>query len=180
MKPTSSSTRIAPRTRASVRSRADTSASARRSITNVRVSRAGEDQNREERGQVVGGVAVPVGRQRRGQTVAHVMREPVRSRCRRRLKGAADGAQGRGGGAWRRQQRLSGKQSSPLRAVKPAGRGRRHAPKAPLSPEMTISGLTKGRVFGESQIAKSDIPRLRPERAPPQQGGFRVSGLLIS
>ena len=43
---------------------------------------------------------------------------------------------------------------------------------------MTISGLTKGRVFGESQIAKSDFPRLRPERAPPHQGGFRVSGLL--
>src|SRR4051812_39559275 len=35
---------------------------------------------------------------------------------------------------------------------------------------MTISGLTRGRVFGESQTAKLDIPRLRPVRGPPQGG----------
>ena len=51
------------------------------------------------------------------------MREPVRSRRRRGLKGATDGAQARGRAARQRQQWLSSRQSSSLRAVKPAGRG---------------------------------------------------------
>src|SRR3954466_14791227 len=43
---------------------------------------------------------------------------------------------------------------------------------------MTISGLTKGRVFGESQIAKSRLSRPPAGPSPAPEGGFRVSGLL--
>src|SRR5215212_5494624 len=43
--------------------------------------------------------------------------------------------------------------------------------------EMIVSHLTKGRVFGESQIAKSRLSRLRPDvRAAPQAARF-ISGL---
>ena len=70
-----------------------------RSITNVRTSRLGADQKRlgqgwlvlplQDRGQVVGGVSVPVRLERAGQTVSDIMRQPVRSGRRRRRDGAA-------------------------------------------------------------------------------------------
>src|SRR3954453_11644445 len=43
---------------------------------------------------------------------------------------------------------------------------------------MTISGLTKGRVFGESQIARYRLFPAPAGPSPAPQGGFRGSGLL--
>src|SRR3954466_6273606 len=43
---------------------------------------------------------------------------------------------------------------------------------------MTISGLTKGRVFGESQIARYRLFPAPAGPSPAPEGGFRVSGLL--
>src|SRR3954454_23074148 len=60
-------------------------------------------------------------------------------------------------------------------------RGGTQVGKAPPWPEMTTSGLTRGQVFGEDQIAKSnDLPRpCRTVRPAPQAGCF-VSGLKLS
>src|SRR4051812_6304379 len=59
-------------------------------------------------------------------------------------------------------------------------RGGTQVGKAPPSPEMTISGLTRGRLVGEDQIAKRDQPRLcRTVRPAPQAGCF-VSRLSAS
>src|SRR4051812_33512707 len=46
-------------------------------------------------------------------------------------------------------------------------RGGTQVGKAPPSPEMTISGLTRGQVFGEDQSAKMIIPRLCRTCGPP-------------
>ena len=46
---------------------------------------------------------------------------------------------------------------------------------------MTISGLTKGRVFGESQIAKSDVSPAPGRTEPrPIKAGFVFLGFSIS
>src|SRR3954454_14028581 len=60
-------------------------------------------------------------------------------------------------------------------------RGGTQVGKAPPWPEMTTSGLTRGQVFGEDQIAKSnDLPRpCRTLRPAPQAGCF-VSRLKLS
>jgi hypothetical protein len=50
--------------------------------------------------------------------------------------------------------------------------------KAPPSPEMTISGLTRGRLVGEDQIAKRDLPRLCRTLRPAPQAGCFVSRLV--
>jgi hypothetical protein len=46
-------------------------------------------------------------------------------------------------------------------------RGGTQVGKAPPSPEMTISGLTRGRLVGEDQIANQDLPRLCRTCGPP-------------
>src|SRR5215207_3803057 len=46
-------------------------------------------------------------------------------------------------------------------------RGGTQVGKAPPSPEMTVSGLTRGQVFGEDQIAKDDLSRLCRTCGPP-------------
>src|SRR3954468_11735117 len=67
----------------------------------------------------------------------------------------------------------------------PGGKARRRGGtqvgKAPPSPEMTISGLTKGQFVGDDDVAKQFIiPRLcRTVRPAPQAGCF-VSGLSVS
>ncbi len=59
-------------------------------------------------------------------------------------------------------------------------RGGTQVGKAPPSPEMTISGLTRGQVFGEDETARStSFPALPDVRPAPQAGCF-VSGLSIS
>src|SRR3954453_13862658 len=60
-------------------------------------------------------------------------------------------------------------------------RGGTQVGKAPPSPEMTISGLTKGQFVGDDDVAKQFIiPRLcRTVRPAPQAGCF-VSGLSVS
>ena len=45
---------------------------------------------------------------------------------------------------------------------------------------MTISGLTKGRVFGESQIAKSFFPGSGRNEPRPIKAGFVFLGFSIS
>ncbi len=59
-------------------------------------------------------------------------------------------------------------------------RGGTQVGKAPPSPEMTISGLTRGQVFGEDQVAKHDRPRLCRTCGPPLQAGCFVSRLYVS
>src|SRR4051794_15664707 len=50
--------------------------------------------------------------------------------------------------------------------------------KAPPLRETTLFRLTKARVFGEDQIAKSKIfPGSVPDMRPAPKAGFRVSGL---
>src|SRR3954471_5740999 len=53
-------------------------------------------------------------------------------------------------------------------------RGGTQVDKAPPWPEMTISGLTKGRLVGDDQIAKSrSTPALPDVRPAPSGGLFR-------
>src|SRR5215212_10836206 len=59
-------------------------------------------------------------------------------------------------------------------------RGGTQVDKAPPSPEMTISGLTRGQVFGEDQDANHDLPRLCRTCGPPLQAGCFVSRLSAS
>src|SRR3954466_6802252 len=60
-------------------------------------------------------------------------------------------------------------------------RGGTQVGKAPPWPEIVISGLTRGQVFGEDQIAKSnDLPRLCRTLRPAPQAGCFVSRLSAS
>src|SRR5215212_6233200 len=59
-------------------------------------------------------------------------------------------------------------------------RGGTQVGKAPPSPEMTISGLTRGQVVGEDQIAKSLISSALPDVRPAPQAGCFVSRLDVS
>src|SRR5215207_3457210 len=59
-------------------------------------------------------------------------------------------------------------------------RGGTQVGKAPPSPEMTISSLTRGQVFGEDQIARLDRPRLCRTLRPAPQAGCFVSRLYVS
>src|SRR3954462_456096 len=59
-------------------------------------------------------------------------------------------------------------------------RGGTQVSKAPPSPEMTISGLTRGQVFGEDQIATSNHSPALPDVRPAPQAGCFVSGLRLS
>ncbi len=69
----------------------------------------------------------------------------------------------------------------PLRAVRPVAGGGTQVGKAPPSPEMTNSGLTRGQVVGDNQIAKSRIiPRLCRTLRPAPQAGCFVSRLDVS
>src|SRR5215212_11443549 len=54
-----------------------------------------------------------------------------------------------------------------------------HVGKAPPLPEMTISGLTRGQVFGEDQSAKTLISPALPDVRPAPQAGCFVSGLQV-
>src|SRR3954462_8606224 len=56
-------------------------------------------------------------------------------------------------------------------------RGGTHGGKAPPSPETTLSGLTRGQVFGEDQVANVITPALPDVRPAPQAGCF-VSRLV--
>src|SRR4051794_14115957 len=51
-------------------------------------------------------------------------------------------------------------------------RGGTHIGKAPPSPEMSISSLTKGQVFGEDQIARFDLSPALPDVAARPSGGL--------
>ena len=106
------------------------------------------------------------------------MREPVRSSRWRGLKGATDRAQARGRAARQQQQWLSSRQSSPLRAVKPAGKGTPARAQSSAVAGNDDFRLDEGPGFRGKSDRQIVFPRLRPERAPPHQGGFRVSGLL--
>src|SRR3954462_9617996 len=59
-------------------------------------------------------------------------------------------------------------------------RGGTHIGKAPPSPEMTISGLTRGQVFGEDRIAEITTSPALPDVRPAPQAGCFVSGLYVS
>src|SRR4051794_3121786 len=60
-------------------------------------------------------------------------------------------------------------------------RGGTHIGKAPPSPEMTISGLTKGQLVGDDDVAKHlIIPRLCRTLRPAPQAGCFVSRLKLS
>src|SRR5215203_331373 len=59
-------------------------------------------------------------------------------------------------------------------------RGGTQVGKAPPSPEMMLSGLTRGQVFGEDQVAKPfDLPRLCRTCGPPLQAGCYVFWAVI-
>ena len=60
----------------------------------------------------------------------------------------------------------------PLRA-KARCRGGTQGGKAPPSPKTTISGLTRGQVFGEDQVGKQDLPGSAGRAARPSGGLFR-------
>jgi hypothetical protein len=51
-------------------------------------------------------------------------------------------------------------------------RGGTQIGKAPPPPEMTISGLTRGRLVGEDQIAKSNLSPALPDVAARPSGGL--------
>ena len=55
-----------------------------------------------------------------------------------------------------------------------------HGGKAPPSPEMTISGLTRGQVFGRMIVAKQIIFPALPDVRPAPQAGCFVSRLYAS
>src|SRR4051794_28044599 len=55
-------------------------------------------------------------------------------------------------------------------------RGGTHIGKAPPSPEMTISGLTRGQVFGEDRIAEITTSPALPDVRPAPQAGCFVLG----
>src|SRR4051812_42205847 len=67
----------------------------------------------------------------------------------------------------------------------PSGGGARHrggtqVGKAPPWPEMTISGLTRGQVFGEDRIAEISTSPALPDVRPAPQAGCFVSRLYAS
>src|SRR3954447_15146944 len=64
----------------------------------------------------------------------------------------------------------------PPRGQSPAGRGVLITGQASPLPKVSTFSLTRGRVFGESQIARS-LPRLRPACDPPLKAGFVFLGL---
>src|SRR5215203_2971917 len=55
-----------------------------------------------------------------------------------------------------------------------------HDGKAPPSPEMTISGLTRGQVFGEDHVAKPIVPRLCRTCGPPLRRAVSFLGFRFS
>src|SRR3954451_22727823 len=59
-------------------------------------------------------------------------------------------------------------------------RGVTQGGKAPPSPEMTISGLTRGRLVGENDVAKQSYSPALPDVRPAPQAGCFVSRLSIS
>jgi hypothetical protein len=59
-------------------------------------------------------------------------------------------------------------------------RGGTQVGKAPPSPEMTISGLTRGRLVGEDDDANQFITPALPDVRPAPQAGCFVSGLSAS
>ena len=67
-----------------------------------------------------------------------------------------------------------------LSGQRPAGEGGHITGQASSLPKALTFSLTQDRVFGESQIAKSDIPRLRPACDPPLQAGFVFLGSRLS
>ena len=59
-------------------------------------------------------------------------------------------------------------------------RGGTQIGKAPPSPEMTISGLTRGRLVGENDVAKQSYSPALPDVRPAPQAGCFVSRLYVS
>src|SRR4051812_632666 len=59
-------------------------------------------------------------------------------------------------------------------------RGGTQVGKAPPSPEITISGLTRGQVSGSIRLRHLDLPRLCRTLRPAPQAGCFVSGLKLS
>src|SRR3954449_13493645 len=59
-------------------------------------------------------------------------------------------------------------------------RGGTHIGKAPPSPEMTISGLTRGRLVGDDDVAKQIIfPGFAGRAARPSGGLFRFWAVIL-